>query len=61
MFADREKTGLSDNLYSDTKKMHMVKNWIINPRTDAVHPNGIDSGDNTGYRVMPGRKKGIFS
>jgi hypothetical protein len=55
--------GISDNLHGDLVKKHMTENWTLNPTYEGVPPyvNVVGEGDNLGYRVMPGRKKGMMS
>ncbi len=57
------REGVSDNLYGTMVKKHMMDNIALNPTYENVAPhiNVVGSGDNLGYRVIPGRKKGLYS
>jgi hypothetical protein len=57
------RDGVSDSLHGDMVKEHMKQNWAINPQNQGGPFNRLagEGGDNQGYRLMPGRKNGIFS
>ncbi len=58
-----EGGGVSDTLYKDLQRKHDADNIALNPTYEGVAPhiNVVGSGDNLGYRVVPGRKRGVFS
>jgi hypothetical protein len=59
--------GVSDNLHGDCMKAHASQNWKLNQIVGGAHQNLTGQGpaeltpDNTRYRKMPGRKKGMYN